>query len=45
MTTQQLVNGMVDKYLEVFERAITAGHTYEDAHKVCAKFFMEGLAA
>jgi len=45
MTTQQLVNGMVDKYLEIFERAIEAGYDYQDAHKVCAKFFAEGLAA
>ena len=45
MTTQKLVANMIDKYIEVYARAIAAGYSDQDAHKVTAEFFATGFKA
>jgi len=45
MTTQKLVANMIDKYVEVYARAIAEGYNEQDAHKVTAEFFATGFKA
>jgi hypothetical protein len=45
MTTQKLVANMIDKYVEVYARAIAAGYSEQEAHKVTAEFFATGFKA
>ena len=40
-----LVANMIDKYVEVYARAIAAGYSDQDAHKVTAEFFATGFKA
>ena len=44
MATSTLVNNMINKYVEVYARAIEAGYNNQDAHTVTAKFFADGFA-
>ena len=34
---------MINKYVEVYARAIEAGYSTEDAHQVVANFFADGF--
>jgi len=43
--TQTIVNNMINKYVEVYARAIEAGYSTKDAHEVVAKFFADGFKA
>jgi len=45
MKTQALISNMIDKYVEVYARAITAGYDDMEAHAVTAKFFADGFGA
>ena len=45
MTTQALIGNMIDKYVEVYARAIAAGCDDMEAHAVTAKFFADGFGA
>jgi hypothetical protein len=42
-TTQELVSGLVEKYLEIYARAIESGLSLEDAHKATALLIESGL--
>jgi len=43
--TETLISNMIDKYVEVYARAITAGYDDMEAHAVTAKFFADGFGA
>lgn len=43
--TKTLVANMIDKYVEVYARAIKAGYDDMEAHAVTAKFFADGFKA
>lgn len=43
MATQTLIANMIDKYVEVYARAVTAGCDDLEAHAVTAKFFSDGF--
>lgn len=43
--TKTIINNMIDKYVEVYARAIEAGYSTTDAHEVVAKFFADGFKA
>jgi hypothetical protein len=45
MSTQTLVGNMIEKYVEIYARAIAAGYSDQDAHKVTAEFFATGFKA
>ena len=45
MAKNQLVSNMIEKYLEVYDRALKAGYSGKEAHDVVAKFFEDGFKA
>jgi len=42
---QTLIANMIDKYCEVYARALEAGYNETQAHAVVAKFFADGFKA
>ena len=43
--TKELLGNMVDKYIELFIRAIEAGATEQQAHEAVTEFFVKGFSA
>jgi hypothetical protein len=43
MTTQELVNGLVKQYCNLFVLAINEGRTEQQAHEYCKNYFDAGF--
>ena len=43
MTTATFIGNMIDKYCEVYARALQAGYSETQAHEVVAEFFAIGF--
>lgn len=43
MTKNIFINNLIEKYVEVYQRALDAGFQGLEAHQVAAKFFNEGF--
>ena len=41
--SNQLVKNMVEKYCEIYQRALEAGHNEKEAHVLVAEFFNKGF--
>jgi len=44
-TTKTIVSNMINKYVEVYARAIAAGYSEKESHEITAQFFATGFKA